>query len=73
MEKILVIDIETANMVEDAIAYDVGFAVADKSGKIYASYSYMIADMFFRQLQSLRHRGVLTALLHLRVLRLPQL
>lgn len=48
MEKILVIDIETANMVEDAIAYDVGFAVADKSGKIYASYSYMIADMFFR-------------------------
>ena len=43
---ILVLDIETANMVEDAIAYDVGFAVADKHGKIYQTASYMVSEMF---------------------------
>ena len=43
---VLVLDIETANMTEDAIAYDVGFAVADKKGNIYETHSYMVAEMF---------------------------
>ena len=43
---ILVLDIETANMTEDAIAYDVGFAVADKKGNIYETHSFMVAEMF---------------------------
>lgn len=43
---ILVLDIETANMTNDAIAYDVGFAVADKHGNIYQTDSYMVAEMF---------------------------
>ena len=44
---LLVVDIETANILEDAIAYDIGFAVTDKRGNIYETGSYMIADMFF--------------------------
>ena len=43
---VLVIDIETANIVENAIAYDIGFAIADKKGRIYDSYSYMVKEMF---------------------------
>ena len=43
---ILVVDIETANTIEQPLAYDIGFAVADRKGNIYASYSYMVAEMF---------------------------
>jgi hypothetical protein len=43
---ILVLDIETANFLDDAIAYDVGFAVADRKGNIYETYSFMIGEMF---------------------------
>ena len=43
---VLVLDIETANISEDALAYDVGFAVADKKGNIYETHSYMVAEMF---------------------------
>lgn len=43
---VLVLDIETANITEDALAYDVGFAVADKKGHIYETHSYMVAEMF---------------------------
>lgn len=44
---VLVLDIETANMVEDALAYDIGFAVADKKGNIYERYSFMVSELFF--------------------------
>lgn len=43
---VLVLDIETANITKDALAYDVGFAVADKKGNIYETHSYMVAEMF---------------------------
>ena len=43
---ILVLDIETANFTEQPLAYDVGFAVADRKGNIYESRSLMIAEMF---------------------------
>lgn len=43
----IVLDIETANIVEEAIAYDIGFIVADKKGNIYEEYSYMVSEMFF--------------------------
>lgn len=42
----LVIDIETANFIEDAFAYDIGYAVCDKRGNIYYKDSFMIAEMF---------------------------
>ena len=43
---LLVVDIETANIVEDAIAYDVGFKVTDRYGRSYHNESYMVADLF---------------------------
>ena len=43
---LLVVDIETANMIDDALAYDIGFAVTDKKGQIYYTGSLMIADLF---------------------------
>ena len=43
---LLVVDIETANMINDALAYDIGFAVTDKKGQIYYTGSLMIADLF---------------------------
>ena len=42
----LVIDIETANFIEDALAYDIGYAVTDKRGNIYLKGSLMIAELF---------------------------
>jgi hypothetical protein len=43
----LVIDIESANSVDQALTYDIGFAVADKKGHIYESKSYVVSDIFF--------------------------
>lgn len=45
-EKVIVLDIETTNSVDDPIAYDVGFSVIDKDGKMYESHSYVVADVF---------------------------
>lgn len=45
-EKIIVIDTETANTIDDPFCYDVGFAVIDKTGKVYETHSYVIADIF---------------------------
>lgn len=42
----LVIDIETANHANDALAYDVGIAVVDRYGNIYATYSFVCYDIF---------------------------
>lgn len=51
---ILMIDTETANTSTDsgvdpssALVYDIGFAVADKRGKIYEKFSFIIYDTFF--------------------------
>ena len=43
----LMVDIETANHTEDALAYDVGIAVVDNYGNIYEQYSYICFDIFF--------------------------
>ena len=45
-EKYLVIDTETTNSIDDPIAYDIGFAVIDKEGKVYEAHSYVVADIF---------------------------
>ena len=44
---VLVLDIETANTLEQGLAYDIGFAVADRKGNIYETRSLMIAEMFY--------------------------
>ena len=45
-ERIIVVDVETTNSIDDPFCYDVGFAVIDPLGKIYESHSYVVADIF---------------------------
>lgn len=45
-EKIIVIDTETTNTIDDPFCYDVSFAVIDRTGKVYETHSYVIADIF---------------------------
>lgn len=46
MKKFIVLDTETTNSLDDPLAYDIGFAVIDEKGKVYESYSFVIADIF---------------------------
>lgn len=46
MEKILIIDTETTNSLDDALVYDIGFIVADYNGSIYEKHSFVVADIF---------------------------
>lgn len=43
----VVFDTETANGFDDPIVYDLGFAVIDKKGNVYESYSFVIGDVFY--------------------------
>lgn len=43
----LVLDVETANTLEQPLVYDIGYSVVDKKGNIYYSKSNAITDMFF--------------------------
>ena len=45
----LVVDIETANHSEDALAYDVGLAIADRYGNIYEKHSFICSDIFIHE------------------------
>ena len=42
MEKILIIDTETTNTLDDALVYDIGYMVADFGGNIYHKDSYTV-------------------------------
>ena len=46
MEKILILDCETTNSIDDALVYDIGFIVADYNGTIYSKHSFVITDIF---------------------------
>ena len=46
MEKIIIIDTETTNSLDDALVYDIGFIVADYNGNIYSKHSFVNADIF---------------------------
>lgn len=43
----VVFDTETTNGFDDPIVYDLGFAVIDKKGNVYESYSFVIGDVFY--------------------------
>lgn len=45
-EKFIVLDTETANTLDDALTYDIGFIVADRKGNIYESHKLCIYDIF---------------------------
>ena len=42
----LVLDVETANSTEDALVYDIGYAVTDRFGNIYECDSFIVSDIF---------------------------
>ena len=48
-EKFMVLDIETANSLDDNFAYDIGFVVADRKMKIYEEESYVVYDIYARE------------------------
>lgn len=43
----IVFDTETTNGLNDPIVYDLGFAVIDKKGHVYESYSLVIREVFY--------------------------
>jgi hypothetical protein len=45
---IMVLDTETAGEVENPIAYDIGFIIADTKGNIYEKKSFMVREMFYK-------------------------
>lgn len=45
-EKILILDTETTNSLDDPLCYDVGFIVMDLNGTVYEQHSYVVADVF---------------------------
>lgn len=45
-QKIIVIDTETTNSIDDPLCYDVGFEVIDPLGRVYERHSYVVADIF---------------------------
>ena len=45
-DRLIVVDTETTNSLDDPICYDVGFAVVDKFGNIFNRFSYVVADVF---------------------------
>ena len=42
----IVFDTEATNGLDDPLVYDLGFAVIDKTGKIYEAYSFVIYDVY---------------------------
>lgn len=42
----IVVDTETTNSIDDPLCYDIGFAVIDKTGHVYESHSFVVADIF---------------------------
>ena len=45
--KVIVIDTETTNSLEEPICYDIGFAIVEKdSGEVLTHKSYVVADIF---------------------------
>ena len=45
-EKFIVLDTETANKVEQPLPYDIGWAIVDRNGNIYAQRSYVVKEVF---------------------------
>lgn len=42
----LILDVETANTIDQPLVYDLGGVVADKYGRIYETFSFVIRDIF---------------------------
>ena len=44
--KLIALDTETTNSLDDPFMYDLGYIVTDEEGKVYASRSYVIEEVF---------------------------
>lgn len=42
----LMVDTETFNGLKEPLCYDIGLAIVDKYGKVYAKYSFVVKDTF---------------------------
>lgn len=42
----LVVDVETANSLDDPLVYDIGGVITDKQGRIYEHFSFVVRDIF---------------------------
>ena len=47
--KYIIIDTETARGIDDALCYDIGFAVIDKKSNVYEQHSYCVEEIFVDQ------------------------
>jgi len=47
--KFILLDTETCNDLDCPLVYDFGFAVIDENAKVYESFSFVIADIFFNK------------------------
>lgn len=45
-EMYLVIDTETCNTLEQPLVYDIGYAIADRNGKVVLERSFLVAEIF---------------------------
>ena len=46
MHYYLVVDVETANGLDNPLVYDIGGVVTDKQGRIYERFSFVVRDIF---------------------------
>ena len=46
MEKLIVLDTETTNSIDEPLMYDIGWIVTNRNGTIYESHSYVVAEIF---------------------------
>lgn len=51
---ILVLDVETANALDDALTYDVGGVIMDIYGNIYEVFSFVVRDIFCDEREIMR-------------------
>lgn len=45
-EFLIVLDTETANSVEQPLPYDIGWAIVDRKGNIYETYSFVVSEIY---------------------------
>ena len=50
----LILDVETANGLEQPLVYDIGGVVADKRGNVYEKFSFVIRDIFVLERELMR-------------------
>lgn len=50
----LILDTETANGLDDALVYDIGYAIIDKKGTVYHTDSLLVSDIFIGEKKMMR-------------------